>query len=36
MTPFGGLVAALFGAIVVIDGDTVRVDGISYRLLRKR
>jgi endonuclease YncB( thermonuclease family) len=25
--------AALFGALIVIDGDTVKLDGRSYRLL---
>jgi endonuclease YncB( thermonuclease family) len=25
--------AALFGALIVVDGDTVKMDGRSYRLL---
>ena len=25
--------AALFGALIVVDGDTVKLDGRSYRLL---
>jgi hypothetical protein len=29
-----GYVGALLGAMVAIDGDTVRVDGNGYRLFR--
>jgi endonuclease YncB( thermonuclease family) len=29
----GTVAAALFGAIIVIDGDTVKTDGKRYRLL---
>ena len=33
MHKMGIVFAALFGAIIVVDGDTVRLDGKSYRLV---
>ena len=33
MRKLGSVFAALFGAIIVVDGDTVQLDGKRYRLL---
>ncbi len=29
----GAIAAALWGALIVVDGDTVKQDGVTYRLL---
>jgi endonuclease YncB( thermonuclease family) len=33
MRALSSVVAAVLGAITIVDGDTVRMDGVSYRLL---